>query len=71
MASIIGWSSGQFSCPRRYSGPQILEPILDLPEPEGPTTRPICQSSASIGRSASRSKPMPSTLKRLRTQAAR
>lgn len=74
MASTMGASLGQGSPPRMAVFPQIRSPMLDLPEPDGPTTRPICHGSTSepsMGRSASRSKPMPSTLKRERTSAAR
>jgi len=71
IASTIGLSSGQAGSQKGSGSPKMSRPIEVLPEPDGPTTTPICQSPDRSS-SASKEKSQPdSALNRDLTRAAR
>ena len=72
LTSTIGRSGGHSGAQKACSPPKMRRPMLVLPEPEGPTTTPICHFPSSMSSSASIEKSQPlSALNRLFTRAAR
>jgi hypothetical protein len=71
ITSTIGRSAGHCGPQKGAGSPKIKRPIEVLPEPDGPTTTPICQSPLRSS-SASKEKSQPlSALNRDLTRAAR